>query len=36
MAYGWVLRKAKPLDTKYDPYEMQDEWMAKNGNVSGL
>ena len=27
--------KAKPLDTKYDPYEMQDAWMAKNGNFPG-
>ena len=27
--------KAKPLDTKYDPYEMQDEWVAKNGNFPG-
>ena len=29
------LKKAKPLDTKYDPYEMQDAWMAKNGNFPG-
>ena len=27
--------KTKPLDTKYDPYEMQDAWMAKNGNFPG-
>ena len=27
--------KAKTLDTKYDPYEMQDAWMAKNGNFPG-
>ena len=27
--------KAKLLDTKYDPYEMQDAWMAKNGNFPG-
>ena len=27
--------EAKPLDTKYDPYEMQDEWVAKNGNFPG-
>ena len=27
--------KAKPLDTKYDPYEMQDAWMEKNGNFPG-
>ena len=27
--------KAKPLDTKYAPYEMQDAWMAKNGNFPG-
>lgn len=27
--------EAKPLDTKYDPYEMQDTWMAKNGNFPG-
>ena len=27
--------KAKPLDAKYDPYEMQDAWMAKNGNFPG-
>ena len=27
--------KEKPLDTKYDPYEMQDAWMAKNGNFPG-
>ena len=27
--------KSKPLDTKYDPYEMQDAWMAKNGNFPG-
>ena len=27
--------KAKPLDTEYDPYEMQDAWMAKNGNFPG-
>ena len=27
--------EAKPLDTKYDPYEMQDTWMEKNGNFPG-
>ena len=27
--------KAKPLDTKDDAYEMQDAWMAKNGNFPG-
>ena len=27
--------QAKLLDTKYDPYEMQDAWMAKNGNFPG-
>ena len=27
--------EAKPLDTKYDPYEMQDEWMEKNGSFPG-
>ena len=26
---------AAPTDTKYDPYEMQDEWAAKNGDFSG-
>ena len=27
--------EAKPMETKYDPYEMQDTWMAKNGNFPG-
>ena len=27
--------EAKPLDTKYDPYTMQDEWTAKNGTFPG-
>ena len=35
---GWLtdgFEEADPLDTKYDPYEMQDAWMAKNGNFPG-
>ena len=27
--------ETKPLDTKYDPYEMQDEWVKKNGSFPG-
>ncbi|RGQ40709.1 DUF4300 family protein [[Clostridium] leptum] len=27
--------EVKPLDTKYNPYEMQDERMAENGNFPG-
>ena len=26
---------AAPTDTKYDPYEMQDEWTAANGSFPG-
>ena len=26
---------AAPTDTKYDPYEMQDEWMSANGSFPG-
>ena len=26
---------AAPTDTKYDPYEMQNEWTAANGSFSG-
>lgn len=26
---------AVPTDTKYDPYEMQDEWTAANGSFPG-
>ena len=26
---------AAPTDTKYDPYEMQNEWTAANGSLSG-
>ncbi|MBU5435623.1 DUF4300 family protein [Pseudoflavonifractor sp. MSJ-37] len=27
--------RAAPTDTKYDPYEMQDEWTAANGSFPG-
>lgn len=27
--------ESEPLDTKYDPYEMQDAWMEKNGSFPG-
>ena len=27
--------KAEPLYTKYDPYDMQDEWAEKNGDFPG-
>ena len=27
--------QAKLLDTKYDPYEMQDEWVKMNGSFPG-
>ena len=35
---GWLtdgFEEAEPLDTKYDPYEMQDAWTAKNGTFQG-
>lgn len=35
---GWLtdgFEEADPLDTKYDPYEMQDAWTARNGAFPG-
>ncbi len=38
MDAAWLtdgFEEADPLDTKYDPYEMQDMWTAKHGSFPG-